>query len=51
MNETQLKANRDRAYISLHAYANALALMEYTPEERVFMIRELAQGVISQFAH
>jgi hypothetical protein len=51
MNSTQLKNNRNKAYNALHAYANALVLMEYKPKERVQMIRELAQEVIVQFAH
>ena len=46
MNPTQLKNNRNKAYRALDAYANALVCMEYTPEERVKMIRELCQEVI-----
>ena len=51
MNSTQLKNNRNKAYNALHAYANALVLMEYKPEQRAKMIREIAQEVVAQFAH
>jgi hypothetical protein len=50
MNVKQLKSNRSKAYKALHAYANALVLMGYKPEERVKMIREVAQEIVAQFA-
>ena len=47
----ELKAARRTAYIAAYDYATMMKESGYCPEERVRLIRELAQEIVAQFAH